>query len=100
MVGKIENLILNTSKSTKVLILDLHQTISIDTTALECLEELNSELHRAGHTLLFCGVNNQALSLFKRSGFMAKLQAGQIQDDFSAAMAHAHAISIEDQAGA
>lgn len=100
VVGKIENLILHTDKSTKTLILDLHQTISIDTTALECLEELNTELQRAGHTLIFCGLNSQALSLFKRSGFMAQLQAGQVQDDFSAAMAHAHAISFEDLAGA
>lgn len=100
VVGKIENLILNTGKSTKILILDLHQTISIDTTALECLEELNSELQRAGHTLIFCGLNSQALSLFKRSGFAAQLQTWQIQDDFSAAMAHAQAISVEDQAGA
>ena len=100
VVGKIENLILNTGKSTKILILDLHQTISIDTTALECLEELNDDLQRAGHTLIFCGLNSQALSLFKRSGFVAQLQAGQIQIDFSAAMAHARAISIEDQAGA
>jgi SulP family sulfate permease len=100
VVGKIENLILNTSHTTKVLILDLHQTISIDTTALECLEELNADLQREGHTLVFCGLNNQAHSLFKRSGFSARLLPGQIQDDFSAAMAHAHAISIEDQAGA
>ena len=100
VVGKIENLILNTSHTTKVLILDLHQTISIDTTALECLEELNADLQREGHTLVFCGLNNQAHSLFKRSGFSARLLPGQIQDDFSSAMAHAHAISIEDQAGA
>lgn len=100
VVGKIENLILNTSQTTKVLILDLHQTISIDTTALECLEELNADLQRAGHALVFCGLNNQALSLFKRSGFTAQLLPGQIQDDFSSAMAHAHAISVEDQAGA
>jgi len=100
VVGKIENLILNTSKTTRILVLDLHQTISIDTTALECLEELNTDLQRAGHTLIFCGLNSQALSLFKRSGFMAQLHAGQIQIDFSAAMAHAHAISIEDRAGA
>lgn len=100
VVGKIENLILNTEKSTKVLILDLHQTISIDTTALECLEELNADLQRAGHTVLFSGLNNQALSLFKRSGFMSQLRPRQIQDDFSSAMAHAHAICLEHQAGA
>jgi len=100
VVGKIENLILHTDKSTKILILDLHQTISIDTTALECLEELNAELERAGHTLIFCSLNNQALSLFKRSGFSAHLKPEQIQNDFSAAMAHAHTISIEDKAGA
>lgn len=100
VVGKIENLILNTQKSTKVLILDLHQTISIDTTALEGLEELHADLQRAGHTVIFCGLNSQALSLFKRSGFASQLLPGQIQDDFSTAMAHAHAISVEDQAGA
>lgn len=100
VVGKIENLILNTHNSTKVLILDLHQTISIDTTALEGLQELHSDLQRAGHTVIFAGLNSQALSLFKRSGFAAQLLPGQIQDDFSAAMAHAHAISVEDQAGA
>lgn len=100
VVGKIENLILNTHNSTKVLILDLHQTISIDTTALEGLQELHSDLQRAGHTVIFAGLNSQALSLFKRSGFAAQLLPGQIQDDFSSAMAHAHAISVEDQAGA
>ncbi len=100
VVGKIENLILNTEKSTKVLILDLHQTISIDTTALECLEELNADLQRAGHTVLFCGLNHQALSLFKRSGFLAQLLPGQIQADFSSAMSHAQEICVEHQAGA
>ena len=100
VVGKIENLMLNTGEFTKILILDLHQTISIDTTALECLEELNQDLQRAGHTLIFCGLNNQALSLFKRSGFTLQLQTGQIQDDFSTAMAHAHAISMKVQAAA
>lgn len=100
VVGKIENLILNTEKSTKVLILDLHQTISIDTTALECLEELNADLQRAGHTVLFCGLNQQALSLFKRSGFLTQLLPGQIQDDLSSAMSHAHEICVEHQVGA
>ena len=100
VVGKIENLILNTEKTTKVLILDLHQTISIDTTALECLEELNADLQRTGQTVLFCGLNNQAFSLFTRSGFTAQLLPGQIQDDFSSAMAHAQAICVEHQAGA
>lgn len=100
VVGKIENLILNTSHTTKVLILDLHQTISIDTTALECLEELNTDLQHAGNTLIFCGLNSQALSLFKRSDFATRLLPGQIQDDFSSAMAHAHVISVEDKAGA
>lgn len=100
VVGKIENLILNTEKTTKVLILDLHQTISIDTTALECLEELNADLQRTDQTVLFCGLNNQAFSLFTRSGFTAQLLPGQIQADFSSAMAHAHAICVEHQAGA
>lgn len=100
VVGKIEHLSQHAHKTGKILILDLHQTISIDTTALECLEELQADLQQAGRLLIFCGLNKQAKSLFRRSGFAERLHPGQIQADFSSALAHARAISVEDQAGA
>jgi sulfate permease, SulP family len=97
VVGKIESLSHQSAHVASVLILDMHQTISIDTTALECLEELNSDMQRTGHTLIFCGLNKQALSLFKRSGFLGQLQPAQIQNDFTSAMAHALSISGVNQ---
>lgn len=93
VVGKIENLLLQASPLPKVLVVDLHQTISVDTTALQALEELNDSLNRAGSVLIFSGLNNQPSSLFRRSGFASRLTAGQVQADFSAAIAHARSIS-------
>jgi SulP family sulfate permease len=97
VVGKIENLSMNMDQSTKVLILDLLQTISIDTTALECLQELNTTLQNSNQTLVLCNVNKQALSLFKRSGFISKLKPEQIQNDFKSATTYANIILMQDQ---
>lgn len=89
VVGKIENLLLQQSNASKVLILDMHQTISIDTTALEALEELHKDLHAQGCLLIFCGLNRQAQSLFHRSGFEATLTPAQQQPDLAHAMTQA-----------
>lgn len=83
VIGKIEALTLE--EKPQVLILDLHQTISIDTTALESLEELAENMQRAGHLLIFAGLNKQAQSLFRRSGLQAKLEARQIQPNLQQA---------------
>lgn len=89
VVGKIENLLLLHPNAPKVLILDMHQTISIDTTALEALEELHKDLHAQGSLLIFCGLNRQAQSLLHRSGFEAKLSPAQQQPDLAHAMTQA-----------
>ena len=57
----------------------MHKTISIDTTALESLQELNAHLYDNGCHLIFVGLNKQAQSLFKRSGFLKQLKPEQIQ---------------------
>lgn len=77
VIGKIESLMIK--EKPDVLILDLHQTISIDTTALESLEELAEDMQRAGRLLIFSGLNKQAYSLFKRAGLLAKLEPVQVQ---------------------
>lgn len=93
VVGKIENILLAGPPPT-VLVLDMHQTISVDTTALECLQSLHEEMARQGKMVIFAGLNQQALSLFKRSGFTEQLDQAQLQGDFASAMAYAqHRIS-------
>lgn len=95
VVGKIENL-LQGPQTPRVLILEMHQTISIDTTALECLQELEKDLRLRGGILIFAGLNKQAESLFERSGFKAQLDPHQIQPDFHAAMAQAMQLTTPD----
>lgn len=85
VIGKIEALMLKDKP--QILILDLHQTISIDTTALESLEELAEDMARANRLIVFCGLNKQAQSLFKRSGLQSKLKPEQIQPSLKDAFA-------------
>lgn len=97
VVGKIEHLSLQSAPAAKMLILDMHQTISIDTTALECLETLHADMQRNGGKVIFCGLNKQAQSLFKRSGFLTQLSPEQVQVDFPSAMAYALSLSSANQ---
>ncbi|MFN4328499.1 MAG: SulP family inorganic anion transporter [Limnobacter sp.] len=86
VVGKIESLCADLPESTHTVLLDLHQTISIDTTALDALRDLKAELDQQGVRLRLCGANPQALSLFKRSGFIDALGPDHPADSFQMAM--------------
>ena len=64
-VGKLEALIESDDSETapKVMILDLHKVINVDTTGLDTLDVLRKTLARRGTTLVLCDVNRQPLSL-------------------------------------
>lgn len=86
VIGKLDSLIIKTQSECRVLILEMQKTISIDTTALESLEELNRSVKAQGGIVVFAGLNKQAISLFKRSGFMEQLQPEQIQYNLDSAI--------------
>jgi SulP family sulfate permease len=69
----------------RVIILDLVQLISLDTTGLETLEALRRQLAKRGGTLVLAGPNEQPLSLLRRSGFVDRLGAVNVVADFRAA---------------
>ncbi|MCS6763055.1 MAG: SulP family inorganic anion transporter [Candidatus Protistobacter heckmanni] len=59
--------------SPRVLVVQMRQMVSIDTTGIEALDSLRQILSERGVQLLVCEVNAQPLSLMRRSGWLARL---------------------------
>ena len=72
-VAKVEAAGVAVTDGTRVLVLEMHRLISIDTTGLDALEQLHRDLHRRGVRLMLCDLNEQPLGLMHRSGFLATL---------------------------
>jgi SulP family sulfate permease len=89
-VGKLEALLEpGAGEPPRVLILDLHMVINLDTTCLDALETLRRSLEKRGAVLVLCDVNEQPLSLMRRSGFLWKLGEKNLLPDFTAAVGRA-----------
>jgi SulP family sulfate permease len=56
----------------------MHRLISMDTSGLEALEQLHRMLKRRDISLVLANVNEQPLSLMRRSGFEALIGADAI----------------------
>jgi sulfate permease, SulP family len=70
-VTKIENLFDSKAKPPDVVVLDLHQVISMDNSGLDALEHLHEFLARHHSRLILVAPNDQPLSMLHRSGFLA-----------------------------
>jgi SulP family sulfate permease len=86
-VGKIEALPAQLPAGTRVLVLEMHRLISLDTSGLDALEQLHRTLKRQGTALVLANVNEQPLSLMRRSGFEDVLGADNIVPTVAAAFA-------------
>jgi SulP family sulfate permease len=76
-VGKVEALADQVRPDTRAVTLDLQRLVQLDTSGLEALRQLHSSLQRRGVSLLLADVNEQPLSLMRRSGFAAELGESQ-----------------------
>jgi len=65
----------------------MHRMISMDTSGLESLQQMHRVLRRRDIALLLADVNEQPLSLIRRSGFESVLGAESIVPDLAQAMA-------------
>jgi SulP family sulfate permease len=74
---------------TRVVVLDMHKLINVDTTGLEILEALHRKLGKNGKTLLIAEANEQPRSLFDRSGFSERLGRQNLAVDLADALARA-----------
>jgi len=72
-VGKLEALPAQLPPGTHTLLLDMHRLISMDTSGLDALEQLQRTLAKRGVALRLADVNDQPRSLMQRAGFAAEL---------------------------
>ncbi|MEP6679629.1 MAG: SulP family inorganic anion transporter [Betaproteobacteria bacterium] len=91
-VAKLEPL-LEADAAARVVVLDMHQVISLDNTALETLESLRHMLHERRATLLLCALNSHPDVQVRRSAFGKSLGADNVLADFAAAMQRAQALA-------
>ena len=90
-VGKLEALLEFEGDAAlcKVMVLDLHHVINVDTTGLDTLEVLRKTLLRRGAALVLCDLNAQPRSLMTRVSYFASLGEDNVQPDLAAALARA-----------
>jgi SulP family sulfate permease len=72
-VGKIEALLNPAEPLPDIMILEMHQVINLDTTGLDALKGLHRHLERRGGRLMLAELNEQPMSLLKRSGALEAL---------------------------
>jgi len=72
-VGKVEGLAESLPADCRTLVLDLHLLISIDTSGLDALSQLQRTLVRQGQRLVLCALNEQPASLLRRGGLAEAL---------------------------
>ncbi len=79
-VGQLEDLPGRVGADTRTVVLDMHRLVSMDTSGLEALRHLQQALRRREVVLVLARMNEQPLSLVRRSGFADELGAGSIVD--------------------
>jgi sulfate permease, SulP family len=84
-VAKIEALPAQLPAGTRCVVLEMHRLISMDTSGLDALMHLHKDLKKSGIALVLANVNEQPLSLMRRSGFAAELGEEQIVPTVAAA---------------
>jgi len=72
-VAKVEALAEQLPPQTRVLVLDMHLLVSMDSTGLDALVQLHKVLQRQGRRLALLGLNAQPGSLVERGGLAALL---------------------------
>jgi SulP family sulfate permease len=96
-VGKIEALPAQIAPGTRAVVLEMHRLISMDTSGLDALQQFHRALQARGIALVLANVNEQPLSLIRRSGFEAVLGAEQIVPTVSAAFDDQPHWSVSDR---
>jgi SulP family sulfate permease len=69
-----------------VVILEMRKVINVDTTGLEALESLHAAVKRRGGRLLLADLNEQPLSLLRRSGLLEEIGRENLFPDLAAAL--------------
>jgi SulP family sulfate permease len=98
-VTKVENLIDPERPLPDVVILEMHKVINMDTTGLDALEALHATLARRGGRLILADLNEQPLSLLRRSGLYDELGSGNVFSSLESALAGLRPAADDDAEG-
>ena len=88
-VTKLEFLLNPARPLPDVLILDVHNVINIDTTAMDALETVHDRVMRGNGRMLIAGANEQPLSIMRRSGFIKRLGEENLRSSLDDALVEA-----------
>jgi SulP family sulfate permease len=88
-VGKVEDLAEQVRPGTRVVVLEAHRLIAVDTSGLDALLQLRRALARKDVLLILCEVNEQPLSLIRRANQHDTFGASNVVQDLPAALARA-----------
>jgi SulP family sulfate permease len=92
-VDKLEGLLDSGTKAADVVVLEMHQVINLDTSGLDSLQSLMTQLEKRGATLIIAEPNEQPMSLLRRSGFLQTMGPHNVfehLDDALAALRRRH----------
>ncbi len=92
-MAKLEPLLDRRTTSARFVVLDMHQVISLDNSALETLEALRHALAERNGLLLLCALNPHPDAQVGRSAFGQALGAVNVLPDYAAAMARARLLA-------
>ena len=85
-VGKMESLPALLEPGTRTLVLEMHRLILIDTSGIDAMQQMYRQLQRQNVALVLANVNEQPLSLMRRSGFEAVIGAEHIAPSLGEAL--------------
>jgi SulP family sulfate permease len=91
-VAKLEPL-LEQASGVRVVVLDMHQVISLDNTALETLEALRQSLVKRGAALVLCALNEHPDEQIRRSPLGHALDSANVVHGFDQALGRARSLA-------
>ena len=89
---KLEFIMKQSHTEPEVLILKMHEVISMDASAMFTLDRLHSKLKKRGKQLILCGAHTQPRLLMEQAGFFEKLGIENVVDNLDQALGRARKI--------
>ena len=86
---KLEMVLAKTHTEPEVLILTLHEVISMDASALHTLEHLHNQLRKHRQHLILCGAHTQPYSLMRTTGFFDRIGEQNVAGNLNEALQRA-----------
>lgn len=91
-------LLLSAAPDARVIILQLHRLVMLDTTGLLALDSLNEKLRDQNRVLILCGAGTEILKLLVGSRLAADMGERNLQPDLAAALVRAEELLAKDVA--